>query len=117
MNDRPDFYTHELVPRLNESTTFLGNIEFPHHFKPYARGLNQIFVDTATNNEKTFLIFGEVATAERGTKLGAIGNHYQGSMKYDNTVCFPTYYLLANITHNAILADSSQRQIKCKRHT
>lgn len=85
--DRLDFYTHVLEPRLQNSATFLGNIDFPNDFKATARGPNQIFVDPTTNAEKTFLIFGEIATAERGTKLGAIGNHYQGPMKYDNTVC------------------------------
>ena len=93
--DRLNFYTDILIPRLNNSTTFLGNVDFPDNFKASARGYNQIFVDPTTNTEKKFLIFGEVATEECGTKLGAIGNHYQGSMKYDNTVCLPTYHPLS----------------------
>jgi len=91
--DNLEFYTRVLAPHLNKSATFLGNIDFPDDFKPYARGRNQIFIDPNTNKEKTFLIFGEVATANHGTKIGATGNHYQGPMKYDNTVYFPMYYL------------------------
>ena len=115
--DRLDFYTHVLEPHLQNSATFLGNIDFPNDFKAAAHGPNQIFVDPTTNAEKTFLIFGEIATAECGMKLGAIGNHYQGPMKYDNTVCLQhaTHHLF--IAHNTPLAHSSQRQINCKRHT
>ena len=91
-NDRLEFYTHNLIPFLKNSKTFLGSVDFPDHFKALPCGTNQIFVEPGTNTEKRFLIFGEVASAERGTKLGAIGNHYHGSMKYDNMVFFPTYY-------------------------
>jgi hypothetical protein len=98
--DRLDFYTHDLEPHLKSSTTFLGNLDFSVNFKAQDRNRNQIFVDPTTNTEKTFLIFGEVATAERGTKLGAIGNHYQGGMKSDNTVCLLTFYLLPSIHHS-----------------
>jgi hypothetical protein len=77
---------NRLIPYLNNSITFLGNVDFPHHFKPSTRSPNQIFIDPTNNNEKTFLIFKEIATAERGTKLGVTGNHYQGSMKYDTKV-------------------------------
>jgi len=77
------FYTTYVVPRLDKSPTFLGNCEFPKHFIITTRSDNhldnQTFADPTTQRERTFLVFGEIASAERGTKLGARGNHYSGS--------------------------------------
>jgi hypothetical protein len=78
-----NFYTTDVVPRLDRSPTFLGNCEFPKDFNITTRGDshldNQTFSDPNTKRERKFLLFGEVACAERGTKLGAQGNHYSAS--------------------------------------
>ena len=85
-----DFYTNNVVPRLEQSSTFLGNSEYEKDFYSSTRGhghlASQSFLDPSTNREKTFLIFGEVATADHGTKLGAQGNHFQGSGRYNEAV-------------------------------
>jgi len=116
-----NFYTTDVVPCLDGSSSFLGNCEYLKDFFPSTRGdghlASQNFLDTTnTNREKTFLIFGEVASAERGTKLGAQGNHYQGSGRYNETVCaFPPLFIYSIHTKH-YLAHPYQRPICSKRH-
>ena len=112
------FYTNDVVPRLNQSPAFLGNCKFLKHFNITTWGDshldNQTFLDPNTKCKWKFLVFGEVASAERGTKLGAQGNHYSASA---NEVClFCSYSSSPNTTHNTQSVHPCQRWIACKRH-
>jgi hypothetical protein len=82
INTIQTFYTNHVVPRLANSPTFLGNSEFPKHFVITTKGIdhldNQTFSEKNTKRERKFLVFGEVASAEYGTKLDARGNHFAG---------------------------------------
>jgi len=75
------FYINDLIPDLINLGSFLGNIDFPKDF--YVQVLpgllgNHSHLDPNTDQEKSFLIFGEVASLESGTKLSATGNHFKG---------------------------------------
>lgn len=112
-----NFYTNDVVPRLDKSPTFLGNCEFPKDFTITTRGDNhldnQTFSDPNTQRERKFLLFGEVASAECGTKLGAQGNHFSGTT---NEVHLFSSYSSPNHAHNTHVAHSYQRRISCERH-
>ena len=104
IQSKQDFYTNDLVPRLDESPTFLGNCEFLKHFYISTRNDNhldnQTFLDPNTKREKTFLVFGEIASTEHGTKIGAQGNHY--SAPYNTVRSFPYHLLSKTDMHNSI---------------
>jgi len=112
-----NFYTNDVVPHLDKSPTFLGNCEFPKDFNITTRSDNQLdnqtFSDPNTKRERKFLLFGEIASAERSTKLGAQGNHYSASM---NEVRLLSSYSSSNTAHNTHLAHPYQRWVSCKRH-
>jgi len=97
-----NFYTNHVVPCLDKSLTFLGNCEFTKHFTITTQSDNhldnQTFMDPNTQRERKFLLFGEVASAECRTKVGAQGNHYSGSTNEVHLL-----FSYSNITH--ILSD------------
>ena len=114
-----NFYTDDVVPHLDGSPSFLGNSEYLKDFYCSTRGdghlASQNFLDPNTDREKTFLVFGEVASAERGTKLGAQGNHYQGSGRYNEAVQFFVFSLDSTLIKH-YLVHSCQRPVCCERH-
>jgi hypothetical protein len=79
--ERHLFYTTELIPELAETPSFLGNLDYPDDFYTHVHDGqlgNHSHHDSETHNEKSFLVFGEVASFDSGTKLSATGNHYKG---------------------------------------
>lgn len=81
-SDNRQYYTDYIVPLLATSSTFLGNCD---HGKDFYCALqrqdqlaNHTYISTSTQQEINFLVLGEVAGFQRGTKLNAQGNHYAG---------------------------------------
>ena len=91
--DYHGYYTDYIVPLLAASTSFLGNCDHPKDFycslQREGQLANHSYVSANTNEEMTFLVFGEVAAFHRGTKLGAQGNHYGGKAGEAVCILFP----------------------------
>jgi len=65
---------------IQNMENFLGNLIYPTSFeqRSYRNSVSYAFRNVKSKKEQLVTLFGEVASATHGTRIGAAGNHYHG---------------------------------------